>query len=88
VPGGAQQLHERGAFELDVQQCELNLLRLLGAGAGKHPQVFRFGMPVDADWASVLDFYTAQLKPPWQRVHVPERQGTYRLAMWRRKRLA
>lgn len=86
LPAGATPLHERGAFELDVQHCELNLLRLLGAGSGRHPDVHRYGLPVDVDAESVFAFIAAQLPPRWRRVPVPEHDGIYRLAVWRRRR--
>jgi hypothetical protein len=87
VPVGAELLQERGTFEFDVQQCTVDLLRLLGAGAGKHPAVSGYRMPVDAGWGSVVDFYTAHLQPSWPRIQVPEVHHRYRLAMWRTRRL-
>ena len=87
VPG-ARVLRERGAFEVGLSLGEINLMVTLGARAGQRPDTFRYGLPVETDWLSVLDFYATHLQPRWHRDGtVPERQDTCRLAVWRRRRL-
>ena len=82
VPAGAAPLQDRGSFELLLQQCESDLLRLLGAGAGKHPQLERYRMNSDTAWAAVGDFYASRLAPAWRRSDVPEQQAGYRMRLW------
>jgi len=84
VPADARSLQDRGAFEQALQQCELTLLRMLGAGAGKQADTRRFRMPAGTDWRDVTAFYAAQLEPEWQRSEVAEQQLGFRLRMWHR----
>lgn len=82
VPAGAVPLRDRGAFEVPLQQCETHLLKLFGAGAGRHPQLERFRLPLATEWPAVAAFYTARLGSAWRRSDVPEQQLGFRLRVW------
>lgn len=85
VPPGATPLQDRGSFELGLQQCESDVLRLLGVAAGAKIELERYRVPASTPWGAVSDFYTAQLPPPWQRSSdVPEQQAGFHLRLWRR----
>jgi hypothetical protein len=85
APPEALPLQDRGAFELALQQCESDVLRLLGAGAGKHPELERYRVPSATAWGPLCDFYAGQLPSPWQRsASVPEQQAGFRLRVWQR----
>ena len=85
TPAGGEPLRERGAFELALQQCEQNVLRLLGAGSGKHPDLRRYRLPAQTDWPAVTTFYASKLDAAWRRSEVPEQQLGYRLRAWQRE---
>lgn len=87
VPAGLEPLRVRGAFDVRIALADAGLLQLLGAGTGGHPETFRYRAPVDIDWPALVDFYAARLPRPWQRVGVPEQQLSFRVAVWRRRRL-
>lgn len=85
IPAGGEHLRERGAFELAVQQCELNLLREFGAGTGgHHPDARRYRVPLATDWGALTAFYSSKVASSWRRAEVPEQQLGYRLRVWQR----
>jgi hypothetical protein len=81
VPPDAAPLQDRGAFELAVQQCELDLRGLLGSRRGARSSVARYRVAASVGWPALDRFYAAQLPPPiWrERADVPERQAGFRV---------
>jgi len=84
VPTGGRPLQDRGAFEVPLNRCEVEVARLLGAGAGKHPQVRRYRVPENTTWSAVTEFYAANLDKSWRPGDFPERSADYTLRVWLR----
>jgi len=84
VPAGGRPLQDRGAFEISLSHCEVEVALLLGAGAGKHPKVRRYRVPEKTTWSEVTGFYAAHLGESWRPGDFPERSGDYVLRVWLR----
>ena len=62
----------------------MDVALLLGAGAGKHPQVRRYRLPEKTTWSEVTEFYATNLDKSWRPGDFPERSADYALRVWLR----